>query len=156
MGFDGQRFSHAPHPMHFSSLTTGMSSTFSRGISLLSASIVVYAGLQRHHLYGSCGALPLAESAGLSVPDGYAEVACPDGVPHLDGCALFDGDGLYGRRGAYLGASCAFGPAVASLEANFRLHEAVEAAAGPEHVVGTCVDAELAGRAVGAEVADRE
>ena len=116
----------------------------------------MYAGLEWYHLYGSCGAFACAESAWFAVFDGYAEVACPYGVSDLYGCSFFDGDGLYGGCGADFRASCAFGAAVSAFEAYFGLHEVVEAAAGSEYVVGACVDAELAGCAVCAQVSDGE
>ena len=42
------------------------------------------------------------------------------------------------------------------LVAYLGLHEAIEAAAGSKHVVGTGIDAELAGCTMTAKVSDRE
>ena len=119
-------------------------------------SVLMNTGLQRYHLYGTGRALAGAESAGLLVLDGDAEVVGPDGMSYLYGGAFFLRDGLYGRGGTNFGAACTLGPAVAALEAYFGLHEAVEAAAGTQHVVGTGVDAELTGRAMRSEVTDGE
>ena len=97
-----------------------------------------------------------AEAAGLLVLDGDTEVACPDSMTDLYGCALLDCDRLYGRGWADLRAAGALGTAVAALVAYLRLHEAIQAAAWAQHVVGAGIDAELAGRAVRAKIADGE
>lgn len=112
--------------------------------------------LQGHHLYCLCGTLASAESAGLFVLDGYAELACPDGMTHLNGGTLFYGDRLNGRRGADLRAAIALGTTIATLVAYLGLHETIQAAAGAQHVVGTSINAELAGGAMGAQMADRK
>ena len=75
MGFEGQRFSHAPQPMHFSSLTTGMRRTLSRGISLLSAS--------SHRRPSRC--TPAWSGTICMAPAGHLRAQSPHGLPSLTG-----------------------------------------------------------------------
>lgn len=118
--------------------------------------ILMHSCLQGHHLYGLSGALAGAESAGFLVLDGDAKFACPDGVSDLNGSPLLYGDGLYCGCRADFGAAIAFRTTISSLETYLWLHEAVEAAAGPEHIVGTGIYTELAGSAMRPKVSDGE
>lgn len=113
----------------------------------------MHTGLQGDHLYGLSRALTCAESTRLLVLDGDAEVASPDGVSDLYGSALFYGDGLYGRGRADLRTAVTLRATIAALVAYLGLHEAVEAAAWAQDVVGASVDAELASSAMTAQVA---
>ena len=112
--------------------------------------------LQGNHLDGTSGTLARAEATGTSVLHGYAGLTVPYGVAHLDGGALLDCDGQYGTCGAHLRATVALWAAVATLVAHLRLHQAVQLLAGAQHIVGAAVHAELAGGAVGLQVAGRE
>ena len=118
--------------------------------------VLMHASMQGYHLYGFGRTFAGTESARFLVLDGNTEVTRPHSVSYLYCCPLFNGDGMYCRGRADLGTTCAFRSAIAFLEAYLGLHEAVEAAAGTQHVVGACVDAQLAGRAMTAEVAYRK
>ena len=94
------------------------------------------------------------ESTGFAVFDGDAEVARPNGMSHLNGCTFLNGNGLYGRSWTDLRTAITFGTAVATFIAYLWLHEAVQVTAGTQNIVRTGIDTELAGRTMGAEVAD--
>lgn len=64
--------------------------------------VLMYACLQRNHLYGLSWAFASTESARLLVLDGDAEVACPNGMTDLDGCPFFYRNRSNGRSRADL------------------------------------------------------
>ena len=114
----------------------------------------MYASLQRYHLYSLSWALAGTKSAGLAVLDRNAEVACPNGMAYLNSSALLYCDRTYGRCRTDFRTVGTFGTAIAAFVADLRLHEAVQTAAWAQYVVGTGINTELAGRTMGAQIAD--
>ena len=114
----------------------------------------MHACLQRHHLYCLGRALSGTKSAGLAILDRDAEVARPDSMAHLNGCTLLNCDRTYGRGRTNFRTAGTFRTAVAAFVADLWLHEAIQTATWAQHIVGTGINAELAGRTMGAQIAD--
>ena len=73
-------------------------------------------------------------------------------MANLNGCLVGALYGLYGSGRAHLGASRALGSAETALVAHLRLHEALEAGGGAEHLVRTFGHTQLTGGAVLSEM----
>lgn len=104
------------------------------------------------HKDGACGAVAGAVAAVLSVCGRDAAVGVDNGGAYLYRALLGCVDGLYRAGGANLGAACALGAAVAVGEHEPGLHESLGGERRLEHARGAFAHAELASRAVLAEM----
>ena len=77
-------------------------------------------------------------------------------MTNLCGGAFFNCDGFDGTGGTHFRAAVTLGAAITALVADFGLHEGAQTGAGTKNVIGTSVHAQLAGRAVRLQVADRK
>lgn len=111
-------------------------------------------GVLEYHAYGThrAPASAVAAADALSLHD--AEVTVHPGEADLVRGLFFRGDRQYGSGRADLGALRALGPAVATLVAHLRLHQAVKIRRRTQDAVGACSHAELARRATVVEVFD--
>lgn len=105
-----------------------------------------------HHKDGAGGAVAGAVAAVLTVCRRDAAVGVDNGCAYLDRAFLGCVDRLYRTGGTYLGAACALGAAVAVGEHELGLHESLGGERRFEHSRGAFAHAELACRAVLAEM----
>lgn len=104
------------------------------------------------HLNGPSGTFVGAQSATITIADGYAVLFHPDGMTDMDGCFVFGCEGMDGTGGAHLAATGAFGSAIATLEGHDGLHQMHGVNARTQHIVGASTDAQLTGCAVARHV----
>ena len=98
---------------------------------------ILAAILLSYHLYCSVGAVTLAVVAGDAIFVSDAVVGYPHSCSYLCSALLLGHDGLYCSVGADVGTSGAGCAAESALERHFGLHEAIDAARGAQHIVGT-------------------
>ena len=98
-----------------------------------------------YHLYGSRRTMAGTIATDNTIGKDNTVVTYPNGMADLRGGFFLDGDRMNSSYRTDIGAGGTFGTTVATLVGRLGLHEVLQVGGGTEHVVGTVVNAELAG-----------